>query len=124
MEFIGLSLITENVTLLVDFYEKVFLVHADGDSIHSTLSIKGLSLSIYSKQASISDMKFSYLDNANAGYTTLMFLVENVDHEYEKLKTLKVDIITIPTEYPWGTKAFHFRDPDGNIIDFVQRIAK
>ena len=67
-------------------------------------------------------MKFSYPANASCGYTTLMFLVENADAEYEKLQQLNISFITSPTVYPWGTKAFHFRDPDGNIIDFVERI--
>ena len=117
-----MSLITENVSSLVAFYEKVFRVKAEGDAIHSTLHLDGLSLAIYSKQASMDDMKFSYPVGAGRGYTTLMFLVDSADGEYEKLRHENISFMTRPTAYPWGTKAFHFRDPDGNIIDFVERI--
>jgi len=124
MEFLGLALITENVPKLVSFYEKIFRVKAEGNEIHSTLQLNGLVLSIYSKEASINDMGFSYHENANYGHTTLMFLVKSVDDEYSLLKDEDIDFITVPTEYPWNTKAFHFRDPDGNIIDFVERLKK
>jgi predicted enzyme related to lactoylglutathione lyase len=119
-----MSLITENVPALAVFYERVFGVKPEGDAIHCTFNLEGLSLAIYSRQASIDDMKFSYPAGANYGYTTLMFLVENVDEEYRKLQHENIVFITRPTEYPWGTKAFHFRDPDGNIIDFVERLAR
>jgi uncharacterized glyoxalase superfamily protein PhnB len=124
MKFIGLSLITDNVSKLVKFYEMIFGVKSNGDQIHSTLHIYGLDLAIYSKNASIDDMKFIYRNDANYGYTTLMFLVENIDLEYNRLLNKNIEFITKPTLYPWGTKAFHFRDPDGNIIDFVEKISQ
>jgi predicted enzyme related to lactoylglutathione lyase len=124
MKFIGLSLITENVPALVAFYEKIFRVKPEGDATHSTFELDGLSLAIYSKQASIRDMKFSYPADANCGYTTLMFLVDDAENEYVKLQGKDIHFLTRPTEYPWGTRAFHFTDPDGNIIDFVERLKK
>ena len=122
MKFIGISLITEDVKKLVSFYERIFGVKSEGNEIHASMHVHGLDLSVYSRKASIEDMKFSYSADAGCGYTTLLFLVEDVDYEFEKLKNEHVDFLTVPTEYPWGTKAFHFKDPDGNIIDFVQRL--
>lgn len=78
----------------------------------------------FRREASINDMGFSYHENANYGHTTLMFLVKSADDEYSLLKDEDIDFITIPTEYPWNTKAFHFRDPDENIIDFAERLKK
>jgi len=121
MNFIGLSLITEDVSRLVSFYERLFSVKADGDDVHSALLLPGLSLSIYSRRASISDMGFSYPSNAGAGYTTLMFLVDDADAEYARIKDGGIHFLTTPTDYPWGTRAFHFTDPEGNIVCFVER---
>lgn len=121
MNFIGLSLITEDVRRLVSFYERLFGVKAEGDDVHSSLSLPGLSLAIYSKRASISDMGFSYPANAGAGYATLMFLVDDAGAEYARIRDWPIRFLTTPTDYPWGTRAFHFADPDGNIVDFVQR---
>lgn len=52
----------------------------------------------------------------------LEFLVDDVDAEYERLRALGVDIPALPVTYPWGWRAFGFRDPDGNNIDFVQPV--
>lgn len=51
---------------------------------------------------------------------TFGFNVENVDDEFERLKSLNMDIefVAVPTTYPWGSRAMHFRDPDGNIVCF------
>ncbi len=121
MEFIGLALITENVPRLVAFYERVFGVTSEGNDTHATLALKGVNLAIYDKGASVSDMKFAYPEGSGCGYTTLMFSVGNAEAEYEKIKKLNLPLMTEPTDYPWGTRAFHFRDPDGNIVDFVER---
>lgn len=121
MKFIGLSLITDDVRRLASFYERLFGARAEGDDVHSSLALPGLSLSIYSKRASIADMGFSYPDGAGAGHTTLMFLVDDADAEYARIKGDGIRFLTAPTDYPWGTRAFHFTDPDGNIVDFVER---
>lgn len=126
MQFIGLALITENVPALAAFYERVFDVKPEGDDVHSSLALPGVNLAIYSKEASIRDMHFTYPETAdgkpaNAGHTTLMFSVESADSEYSRITALGIPAMTEPTVYPWGAKAFHFRDSDGNIVDFVER---
>ncbi len=55
----------------------------------------------------------SYLPNFTIGYN-----VADVDAEYQRLKLLNVDFVTIPTTWPWSARSVHFRDPDGNIICF------
>lgn len=52
----------------------------------------------------------------------LEFQVENVDQEYERLQKLGVSVDSTPVTYPWGWRAFGFRDPDGNHFDFVQNV--
>lgn len=52
----------------------------------------------------------------------LEFLVDDVDAEYERLLSQGVKIENPPVTYPWGWRAFGFKDPDGSNIDFVQKV--
>ncbi|MBP7403104.1 MAG: VOC family protein, partial [Clostridia bacterium] len=48
--------------------------------------------------------------------------VADVDAEHERITALGAVIIEPPASYPWGSRSMEFRDPDGNIINFFQRI--
>jgi len=63
-------------------------------------------------------MCFGFSHFWGSGNYTNGYNVADVDQEYERLKSLKVDFITISTTWPWGARSVHFRDPDGNIICF------
>lgn len=52
----------------------------------------------------------------------LEFLVEDADAEYERLKSSGVAEIESPVTYSWGFRAVAFKDPEGNNIDFVQKL--
>ncbi len=48
----------------------------------------------------------------------LIFHVDNVDAEYERLCNLGITFLTLPADHPdWGIRTAHFRDPDGNLIE-------
>ena len=119
MEFTGLSINTNNVPRLVDFYSKVLSAEAEGDDVHSVFS--DFKLAIWNP-GNIDDDKFK----ASERFFTLMFEVNNVDEEYERLKRSGVKIVftSQPTTHPWGTRAFGFKDPDGNNIDFLSPVTK
>ena len=121
MRFTGLCLITESVATLSSFYEKILATTANGNDIHAELDVDGCYLAIYARNAANTDMGFSLNAVYGTGNTTLMFSVDDVDEEYRRLKPLVDRFITQPTTYPWGTRAFHFYDPDGNIVDFVNK---
>lgn len=118
MKFSNICIITENVSRLVRFYETIFQTKAEGDNIHSALSTDGAGIAIYSKKATETDMSFDFSEYWGTGNFTIGYNVGDVDEEYERLKSLKVDFVTIPTTWPWGARSVHFRDPDGNIICF------
>lgn len=48
----------------------------------------------------------------------LEFKVTNVDAEYVRLQRIVKTWVKPPTNQPWGTRSFYFRDPDGNLVDF------
>ena len=115
----GICLITEDVRRLVSFYEAVLGVKGEGDDIHMELHTDGCGMAIYAREAAERDMGFDFSAHWGTGGTTLMFRVDDADREFERLQSIVPAFMTTPTTYPWGARAFHFRDPDGNIIDFV-----
>jgi lactoylglutathione lyase len=50
------------------------------------------------------------------------FLIEDVDEEAERLRGLGVEILSGPIDRPWHERTLHIADPDGNIIEFVQKL--
>jgi lactoylglutathione lyase len=50
------------------------------------------------------------------------FLIEDVDQEAERLKELGVEILSGPMDRPWHERTLHIADPDGNIIEFAQKL--
>jgi len=97
MQFAGFCLITENVPGLVCFYEAVFGCKADGGEMHAELSFAGVNVAIFSKQG-MEQMAPGCMQQAGYGSVTLMFAVEDVDVEFERLKTLGVDFCQAATE--------------------------
>lgn len=50
------------------------------------------------------------------------FVIDDVDREAERLKGLGVEILRGPTDRPWRERTLHIGDPDGNIIEFAQKL--
>lgn len=118
MKYQGLCLHTNNVSRLTDFYSKVLGLRAEGDENHSTFT--EIKLAIWNPGYIVDEKRFKAADK----YLTLMFEVDDIDAEYNRLKHLDYLILftSEPTTYPWGVKAFGFKDPDGNNIDFLSPV--
>jgi predicted enzyme related to lactoylglutathione lyase len=118
VELKGICIHTNNVPRLVDFYSKVLGLKAEGDEAHSVFN--EVKLAIWNPGYIVDEKKFKASDK----YLTMMFEVENADKEYEKLKHLDILILftSEPTTYTWGCRAFGFKDPDGNNIDFLSPV--
>ncbi|ORV18416.1 VOC family protein [Mycobacterium celatum] len=50
------------------------------------------------------------------------FLVDDVDHEAERLRGLGAEILTGPVDRPWHERTLHIADPDGNVVEFAQKL--
>ncbi len=98
----------------MDFYSKIFQLKAKGDEHHSVFN--EMKLAIWNP---------GYLEELSSDrsdrFLTLMFEVEDVDAEYERLKNSGTFILftSEPADYDYGCRAFGFKDPDGNDIDFL-----
>ena len=109
--FLGeVCLCTNDVLKLAGFYKKLLgLEQNDQDEVHQTIIGEGVTLTVYN------DGTVKNNQNQNI---CLAFTVEDVDKEYDRLKTMGVTVIEPPTTRPWGARNMHFIDPDGNHIYF------
>ena len=123
MKFTGICLITNDVAGLAKFYEMVLGVKAEGDAVHAELRPEGAGISIFSVEG-MERMAPSSLQGAGHGGFTFGIEVDDVDAEYQRLKTLGVEFVKLPQTHPWGCRSFWFRDPDGNIVDFYTVLDK
>ncbi len=123
MKFAGICLITTSVPLLTQFYTQVLGVPAEGDESHAELQTAGASIAIFSIDG-MEQMAPQSMQGAGHGSFTIGIQVDDVDAEYERLSRLGVEIVKLPASYPWGSRSFWFRDPDGNIVDFFALLAK
>lgn len=110
MKLCGVSIMTNNVPRLVEFYKLVLQCKANGNDTHT--GFDDAQLAIWNPgNVTISEHK----------NMSLMYFIDDADAEYARLKALNINIkfISEPEEKPWGVKAFVFNDPDGNEISFL-----
>lgn len=122
MKFNGICLVTKDVPRLKGFYSTVLQVKAEGDDTFTVLAIPGAALSIFTEEG-MERMAPGSMQHSGCGRYTLEFEVEDVDKEYERLKSMDITIVKPPTTQTWGRRSVWFRDPDGNIINFFAKVA-
>ena len=119
MRFNGICLQSKRVQELRAFYIAVLQSTPSGDE-HWWVDfgeLPGASFSIYSAEG-MEEMAPGCTANSGTGSYTIEFEVDDVDAEYERLQTLGVEIVKVPTTQTWGRRSVWFRDPDGNIVNF------
>ena len=118
MKFTDVCFITNDVLRLRAFYEHVFGADAEGDKIHSGISIDGLSLVFDHVDIANDNQTFRFIEGGGANNVIVGFNVDDVDAEYRRLLMLGAEMLNEPTTHPWGARSFQFKDPDGNILNF------
>jgi len=118
IQFTDVCFIANDVLRLRAFYEAVFGVKAEGNEIHSGISIDGLTLVFDHVDITEENQAFRYVEAGSANNVIVGFNVDDVDAEYQRLLTLGAQMLNEPTTHPWGARSFQFRDPDGNILNF------
>jgi catechol 2,3-dioxygenase-like lactoylglutathione lyase family enzyme len=117
MVFEGICFVTDDVPALAAFYTRALGVEAEGDDVHVELHTEGAGIAIFSTEG-MESMAPRSMRGAGSGSVIAAFRVNDVDAEYERLKTLDVEFVKLPATHPWGARSVWFRDPDGNIVDF------
>jgi predicted enzyme related to lactoylglutathione lyase len=118
-EFTDICFISNDVSSLVKFYEKVFGVKAaeHSNEVHSEIAVGSLNISIDSAKIT-GNSAFHYVTGQSSDNTIVGFNVDDVDTEYTRLLQLGVTMLNEPTSHPWGARSFQFKDLDGNILNF------
>jgi len=110
MQIGEIGIFTNDVIGLSNFYK--LLLGIDNDSNDETIQFiitEGTGLTIYNDGITRKE---------NHQNICLAFTVDDVDMEYERLKTIGAEIIEPPTIRPWGAKNMIFNDPEGNQVIF------
>lgn len=123
MKFDGLCLLTTDVPRLVQFYAAIFGAEAEGDAVHSVIHVGGLGLALWHPEG-LDQRIAGYPADARRNSFVIMFAVDDLDAEYERIKRLNVEFTEPPTVHPWGAKSFAFLDPDGNDINVHMVLAR
>lgn len=102
------SLLTNDVRRLANFYKQLLEIENDSDDeVHQILISEETMLTIYNDGTE--------KNNRNQNMC-LAFTVNDIERAYQKLTALGVDVIERPTKRPWGAINMSFYDPDHNII--------
>ena len=89
-----ISLLTNNVVKLADFYKALLETdNGSNDEVHQTIIAEETMLTIYN------DGSIKNNDNQNM---CIAFTVDNMEKEYQKVLALGAEIIEKPTKRPWG----------------------
>lgn len=103
-----ISLLTNNVVKLADFYKALLETdNGSNDEVHQTIIAEETMLTIYN------DGSIKNNDNQNM---CIAFTVDNMEKEYQKVLALGAEIIEKPTKRPWGAVNMSFYDPDRNVV--------
>ena len=54
----------------------------------------------------------------------VVFVVEDVDAWVERLDTKGIEIMSGPTDRPWGHRTLHVTDPDGLVVELAEEIPR
>src|SRR5262245_10120409 len=115
---VNTCLITGKFAQLVDFYQQVLRTAPSvSNGVYPEFPTDAGVLVIFTAEAQEQYIPGSALPASNKS-TILEFKVANVDAEFVRLHNFVKSWVKPPTNQPWGTRSFYFRDPDGNLIDF------
>ena len=110
MEIGEVCLMTNDVIRLSNFYKVLFGIENNSDdTVIQFIISEGTGLTVYNDGTE---------RKGNHNNICLAFTVDDVDIEYEHLKSLGVEIIDPPTDRPWDARNMRFADPDGNHVYF------
>jgi lactoylglutathione lyase len=54
----------------------------------------------------------------------VLFVVDDVDAQADRLRVAGVRILTGPVDRPWGHRTLHLEDPDGHLVELAQEIVR
>jgi predicted enzyme related to lactoylglutathione lyase len=117
MDFASIRMISDDLEPVVRFYEKVTEVPAvwPAPPVFAEVHLPSCTIAFgHTQTAQLFNNSARPADN----HTVIIeFLVDDVDKEFERLKTIVSEWVQEPTTMPWGNRSILFRDPDGNLVN-------
>ncbi len=124
MKFASIRIITDDVTRLVGFYERVTRESATwSNEVFAELRVSSFTLAIAGAQT-VNLFGPGAARPADNHTVIIELLVDDVDGEYARLREWVSDFVNEPTTMPWGNRSLLFRDPDGNLINFFTPVGE
>lgn len=124
MKLASLRIITQDIKQSVQFYENATGLTARWyTEDFAELSTNSITIAIGSTRTMKMFGSEQHAPSEGHNNTIIEFMVSDVDHEYERIKTLTDRIIQEPTTMPWGNRSLLFSDPDGNLINFFTPVS-
>ena len=121
MKLASARLVTNDVSVMAQFYHKVLRVEPIGSDCYMELVTTSGTVAISSKR-SVDIFSAAAAEPAANRSVILDFEVEDVDRERDRLDKIIGQFILEPTDQPWGMRSMLFRDPDGNLINFFSKL--
>lgn len=123
MNLVSIRIITDNVSSLASFYERI----TGGTAVHLNEHFAEVrtpcgTLAIGST-ATVGLFEPGSAKPAENHSVILEFLVNDVDLEYQRLHGWITPVVNEPTTMPWGNRSLLFRDPDGNLINLFTPVS-
>jgi catechol 2,3-dioxygenase-like lactoylglutathione lyase family enzyme len=116
MKLASSRIVTEDVTALASFYQRITGVKPVGNEDFVDVRTAGAVLAICSRRSVDQDNAGAAVAGANRS-VILEFEVADVDAERERLRSEEIEWVLEPTTQPWGNRSTFFRDPDGNLVN-------
>ena len=123
MDFASIRIITGDLEPVVQFYEQVTGVPAARPApVFAELHLPSCTIAFGHAQTA---QLFKNAARPEDNHSVIIeFRVDDVDAEYERLKTLVSEWVLEPTTMPWGNRSMLFRDPDGNLVNLFTPVTE
>ena len=118
MNLVSIRIITGDVARLVDFYERATSVRADWATEDFAEIRTGSGTLAIGSTRTVPLFAPGSAHPADNRSVIVEFRVDDVDRVHRDLAGFVDDVVREPTTMPWGNRAFLFRDPDGNLVNF------
>lgn len=114
----------EDLERAVAFYRDVLgLEHRFTDEAYAEFSVGPTKLALYPRDR-LPDLLGGEVPAGGSPDGEVLFLVDDVDAEAERLRAAGARILTGPVDRPWGHRTVHLLDPDGLVVELAQEIPR
>lgn len=114
----------EDLERAVAFYRDVLgLEHRFTDEAYAEFSAGPTKLALYPRDR-LPDLLGGEVPAGGSPDGEVLFLVDDVDAEAERLRAAGARILTGPVDRPWGHRTVHLLDPDGLVVELAQEIPR